>query len=1214
MKELQYMTNTAWLSETASLAEPVQAAELNEPLREPKRGRFRLSRWLRGSSLILLALLLLWYRTPAIVMAGEEDAGTESSEEGGSEDSSDQDASEDGGDSGAGDIEEDNSVALEADKGSATVAEVVEKSEPSSGESGQSSSGSGSSGQESSGSGSSGQESSGSGSSGQESSGSGSSGQESSGSGSSGQESSGSSGSAEQNTIDEPATYENDVPSVTVKETFTSTDTTEAASDEAYEAKISAETATPGEKTYTLTESGDTLREEDKEKVDAQTDKKVTYEQSQPAGEEGKQTVTITRTTVTNSENAIQKAVTDALKKVTENTKYVTITVAAGTYKGDVNIAASDEKGEDGKESVKSILEKNKDFVLYILGEGSYAEAEEGAVIDKTTISAAGGTDVVVKGSLNIDGINTILAGIYFSLDNKQKITGGSDVTIYGTKGKDGISVELEGGGNTLALHAGDGADSLRIATVKPGAGEDGSGGDGASDAFLNIVKAIAGDGTDKVIVNHNGGVLQAEIETGEGADVVTLAAGANAKRSYEDQGDGTQITGRTVNGSFSVDLGAGNDKLTADASLGKAFAAITAEGGAGHNTLTFDGKLKKDGKLNDTDKTPVAGKVEKDSDGIYSGTVKMIGDGSEDKDYVSVNFEQFGSLQDSLENKPTTALDSLNGTQVKSFVNYTYDPSKNTDEKGISADWSAYDNLVLTNLLIEGDEVKLNNINIPAVGLKVKGQDIEVNGSVTANAITVNASDDDITFDLNNAMGSTISSAVGADTLQGSLFDFNATAGITVNKDASLSSKSGAVTLTSAIDQTHKLVDLLGDKLGSLLDYANFFNVKVGEALVRIYGSITSADDVTLSSKANVKMEASNSALAKLYVPLSFVVSVTQTAVEIIGAKIKAIGDVIANAESTASLKAEASTGKVPLSLAVAVAVNDAHVLVGGNSDITADGNVKLGSSASTAAEASAKRGTLAGDVSAYVAAEVAIQEGYANVEDTASITAGRDVDIISATSLKGTASATSAKADTADGGSGDGNGGDATVSSGLGGVKNLLSQIGSKFLESGKTWVFAKLGLAADFVSSKAYKVTAATTDHGSISAPASANGHEPVKTKTFEQGVKYYKLVKGKYVEDTTVKAGDPIPTKEAYYVDSEPVRIVATPDKGYVVDVVTITYLVKGASQKTVVKSTDANNPIGLVKNEDGSFSFKMPDADTSISVTFKQGTSTGETPE
>ena len=155
MKDLQYTSKAAWLSETASLAEPVQAAELNEPLREPKRGRFRLSRWLRGSSLILLALLLLWYRTPAIVMAGEGDAGTESSEEGGSEDSSDQDAPEDGGDSGAGDIEEDNSVALEADKGSATVAEVVEKSEPSSGGSGQSSPESGSSGQESSGSGSS---------------------------------------------------------------------------------------------------------------------------------------------------------------------------------------------------------------------------------------------------------------------------------------------------------------------------------------------------------------------------------------------------------------------------------------------------------------------------------------------------------------------------------------------------------------------------------------------------------------------------------------------------------------------------------------------------------------------------------------------------------------------------------------------------------------------------------------------------------------------------------------------------------------------------------------------------------------------------------------------------------------------------------------------------------------------------------------------------
>ena len=63
------------------------------------------------------------------------------------------------------------------------------------------------------------------------------------------------------------------------------------------------------------------------------------------------------------------------------------------------------------------------------------------------------------------------------------------------------------------------------------------------------------------------------------------------------------------------------------------------------------------------------------------------------------------------------------------------------------------------------------------------------------------------------------------------------------------------------------------------------------------------------------------------------------------------------------------------------------------------------------------AKRGALTANASGYIAVEVAVQEGYSKVKDSAAITAGGDIDISSAANLKGEASATSAKAEVAEG-----------------------------------------------------------------------------------------------------------------------------------------------------------------------------------------------------
>ena len=124
------------------------------------------------------------------------------------------------------------------------------------------------------------------------------------------------------NTQATPETFTNDVPSVTVTETYTSTDT----SDTAPQDKIT-EGQKPDSTTYTLTETGAPIRDEDKTKVDtSDEDAQVTYTASDPAVPAGgtEPVVTITKTTVTDSDNAIQKAVDKALEKITSDTDSVT--------------------------------------------------------------------------------------------------------------------------------------------------------------------------------------------------------------------------------------------------------------------------------------------------------------------------------------------------------------------------------------------------------------------------------------------------------------------------------------------------------------------------------------------------------------------------------------------------------------------------------------------------------------------------------------------------------------------------------------------------------------------------------------------------------------------------------------------------------------------------------------------------------------------------
>ena len=153
-------------------------------------------RFLRGVIPVSMAVMLMWSMSVTVLADGASPAGGDPTAQTGTESGGDNAA---GSESAAdGDVAEDTSVALEANPGSAAVAEVITES-----------------------------------------------------------------GGSETNSITSAEAIENDVPSVTVTETF---ENVTLEGEEKAEDKIKEMEA--AETTYALTDGGDKIKEEDQEKVD----------------------------------------------------------------------------------------------------------------------------------------------------------------------------------------------------------------------------------------------------------------------------------------------------------------------------------------------------------------------------------------------------------------------------------------------------------------------------------------------------------------------------------------------------------------------------------------------------------------------------------------------------------------------------------------------------------------------------------------------------------------------------------------------------------------------------------------------------------------------------------------------------------------------------------------------------------------------------------
>ncbi|MBQ6692726.1 MAG: hypothetical protein IJN00_05280, partial [Clostridia bacterium] len=248
---------------------------------------------------------------------------------------------------------------------------------------------------------------------------------------------------------------------------------------------------------YTLTETGQIIELPE----NAPVPDDVQSEVLEPLGD------VQTTVTVTNSDNAIQKAVEKALTALDADSKSVTVSVAAGEYDGDIVVYSSAfAGGVDWDE-----------FTLYILAEDSYEAPEtEDGLIDKDQITANSEGKAHVNGNITVEGINVVLAGLYMALD---KIITAKDasVDVYGTAGNDSINITLSGDASAN-VYGGEGNDTV---TVTGTGGASDSEDENSAYNTENEVGIYGGEGDDTMIVDiaAANNTPKVEADGGEGTD-----------------------------------------------------------------------------------------------------------------------------------------------------------------------------------------------------------------------------------------------------------------------------------------------------------------------------------------------------------------------------------------------------------------------------------------------------------------------------------------------------------------------------------------------------------------------------------------------------------------------------------------------------------------------------------------------------------------------
>ena len=682
-------------------------------------------------------------------------------------------------------------------------------------------------------------------------------------------------------------------------------------------------------------------------------------------------------------------------------------------------------------------------------------------------LQAEGSTKLT--GALNINGINMVLRGLVVSgkisvekaqldfygtkMDDSVDIASGKEstvnlnlgvgedkatisstggnVTVEGGAGSDTLTADMTGG--TMTLNGGADDDRITADAVGGTLNIDSGAGDDNVTAVLssgNTAHISSGDGDDKVQVTA-ASAGKTEIDTAAGADTVTLDVRTGAADITVQTGSGgDQVTiGNTDEKAASnptakvnVQMGEGMDMASVDMSAADSAAVITIEGGADGDRVHFTGTLKApDDKLPDAEKaaySPISGDA---------SSLKLTGENQT----LTVNMTDVETLTDRLDNKRTVKLSAsestgkIDYTAKDPFTNYIIvAPSDKLQNILIRPEGD--ESLLLSAVVIDtpatfAGKSKLSIgkdavVDVRGLQLLIQGQDIEIDGTLMADLIQIEAADgtgvykrsfadryNEYNTILPGAAGNIAGAAVAVAGMAVDSINVKDSATVTIGKDAKLYS-AGDVLISAKVEQRGGMI--------SFLDGVNLVNVKLANADVtlesgsQIYAGYDFAKKAVGTGYGNVKISAEaitsigydKDGKAEYGLPLAVSVGIVNAGVRIQeGATVTASKSITAESKATlkASTRADSGLFGAPAAVAVAVLLNNAKTDVrgtlnarGGSVKVLAEGNLE----AETTAEKGEGHEMLSGG---FAAVTVALQDVSATIDQGAAVTASGTVTV---------------------------------------------------------------------------------------------------------------------------------------------------------------------------------------------------------------------------
>ena len=787
---------------------------------------------------------------------------------------------------------------------------------------------------------------------------------------------------------------------------------------------------------------------------------------------------TYVRSRETVSDNAINQAVAKALESATQDSKYITIAVTAGVYNGDIQVNATGENLADG-------------FKLYILAEDSYEKPEDGEIIDKSTVGEQSQGDALVNGNIYVNAAKNfeiIMAGLYLSMNSVVEARDKASVTIHGTQKDDTVTFTQSGSGDTK-IRTGDGNDT--ITGTHRGAGD---------------VTVESGDGNDQVSLRLEGTYSdKAEQET-----AIRVSTGAGS--------DDVSVSGEKASGSgarMEMNLGGGADNVDINLSTANAAKAISLYGQDGYDILKLSGEIYADGAKSVSERDYAGG------DKDY--TIQISNNAKRPIEILAYGFD---ALADGITNKPQQEItkEQVQGgtiTVSDSFTDYvlTEDALELVQTGTLTMQATGDQKIYFSKLVISGEELSLGEINLTGLDLEIRGKQIKLNKNITADNISVHASDTDEHGE------SGITGSISSSDLDQSLagvkldfwnFDFSTEALVEVAKDAVLTAV-GSILLTASSIQTKPI---FGVDVGSLVDVQFPLAVKFGRADISINGTLNAGGQVSAQASTDIRVAANNEIFKRFRLPLSVMIVNAEANTNLAsGGSITSGSDTDLVSKVNVSTSSIATIGIIPLSLAFsfvnvnAVSQAAGTINAGGDINITAEAvsnvttisqedapkeqtNVEIGTG-NAGTVVIPPQSTSGNSFGGFFAVAIVLQDSQALVLEGAKLTAGGDVNVTSTSTEKATTRA-QASMKSADG---------QQQAMSLNSVTGILTGLLNMIKNNPNTAVLGNVGVAkltnlmgqgVNKIKGGELKVNVETTENGTVTAPMKANKGDTVTVR--------------------------------------------------------------------------------------------------------------------